>query len=105
MSLDKLNKFFLQERDNLGWVCLLFFQILGSFVLILFLWQLYSIWPCITHMHIYHLLGVFLAGYGWFEGNVLYFNTKIRLYHILFTDETTVYVAAEDFDGTDLFLL
>ena len=56
-------------------------------------------------MHIYHLLGVFLAGYGWFEGNILYFNTKLRLYHILFTDETTVYVAAEDFDGTDLFLL
>ena len=56
-------------------------------------------------MHIYHPLGVFRAGYGWFEGNILYFNTKIRLYHILFTDETTVYVAAEDFDGTDLFLL
>ena len=105
MSLDKLNKFFLQERDNLGWVCLLFFQILGSFVLILFLWQLYSFWPCITHMYIYHPLGVFLAGYGWFEGNISYFNNEIGLCHILFTDGTTVYVAAEGFGGTDLILL
>ena len=49
--------------------------------------------------------GVFLASYGWFEGQILYFNTQIRVYYILFTDETTDYVAAEDFDGTDLTLL
>ena len=39
---------------------------------------------------------------GWFEGKILYFNTQIREYYILFTDGTTVYVAAEDFDGIDL---
>ena len=50
-------------------------------------------------MYIYHPHGVFLAGFGWFEGNILYFNIKIRVYHILFTDRTTDYVAAEDFDG------
>ena len=56
-------------------------------------------------MYIYHPRGVFLAGYGWFEGKVLHFNTQIRVCHILFTDGTTDYVAAEDFDGTDLILL
>ena len=39
---------------------------------------------------------------GWFEGKTLNFNTQIREYHILFTDETTDYVAAEEFDGIDL---
>ena len=42
---------------------------------------------------------------GWFEGKILYFNTQIRGYHILFTDGTTDYVATEDFDGMDLILL
>ena len=41
---------------------------------------------------------------GWFEGKNAYFNTQIREYHILFTDGTTDYVAAEDFDGIDLIL-
>ena len=36
---------------------------------------------------------------GWFEEKILYFNIQIREYHILFTDGTTDYVAAEDFDG------
>ena len=30
--------------------------------------------------------------YGWFEGNVLYFNTQIHVYHIFFTDRTKDYV-------------
>ena len=46
---------------------------------------------------------MFRAGYDRFEGNI-YFNTQICAYHILFTDETTGYVAAEDFDGIDLIL-
>ena len=33
-----------------------------------------------------------MVGYGWFEGKILYFNTQICVYHILFTDETTDYV-------------
>ena len=41
---------------------------------------------------------------GCFEGKVLYFNTQIREYPILFADGTTDYVAAEDFDGLDLTL-
>ena len=56
-------------------------------------------------MSIYHPCGVFTAVYGWFEGNVLYFNIQIHVYHILFTDGTTDYVAAEDFDNMDLILL
>ena len=48
-------------------------------------------------MYMYHSRGVFLAGYGWFEGKILFFDTQIRLCHILFTDGTTDYVAAEDF--------
>ena len=56
-------------------------------------------------MYIYHPRGVFLAGYGWFEGKILYFSTQIRVCHILFTDETTDSVLAEDFDGIDLILL
>ena len=40
---------------------------------------------------------------SWFDGKILYFNTQIRDYHILFTDGITDYVAAEDFDGIDLF--
>ena len=56
-------------------------------------------------MYIYHPRGVFVAGYGWFKGNILYFNTQIRAYHILFTDKTTDCVAAGDFDGIDLILL
>ena len=39
---------------------------------------------------------------GWFEGKMLYFNTQTGEYYILFTDGTTYYVAAEDFDGIDL---
>ena len=39
---------------------------------------------------------------GWFEGKMLYFNTQTGEYHVLFTDGTTHYVAAEDFDGIDL---
>ena len=39
------------------------------------------------------------------EGKILYFNTRIRVFHILFTDGTTGYVAAEDFDDIDLILL
>ena len=54
-------------------------------------------------MYVYHPRGVFLAGYGWFEGKILYFNAQICVYHILFTDGTTDYVAAEDFDGIDLY--
>ena len=34
----------------------------------------------------------------------LYFNTEIREHHILFTDGTTDYVPAEDFDDIDLIL-
>ena len=56
-------------------------------------------------MYIYNPRGVFLAGYSWFEGKASYFVTQIRVYHILFTGRTTVYVATEDFDDTDLILL
>ena len=56
-------------------------------------------------IYIYHQHRVFLAGYGWFEGNILHTNTQIHVYHILLTDKTTDYVAAKDFDGADLILL
>ena len=56
-------------------------------------------------MRIYHPRWVFLTDYCWFEGKILYFNTQIRVYHILFADRTTDYVAAKDFDGVDLILL
>ena len=56
-------------------------------------------------MYIYHSRGVILAGNGRFEGKTLCLNTQIRVYHILFTDGTTDYVAAEDFDDIDLILL
>ena len=36
---------------------------------------------------------------------MLYFNTQIRVCHILFADGTTDYVTAEDFDGIYLILL
>ena len=55
-------------------------------------------------MYIYHSRGVILAGNGRFEGKTLCLNTQIRVYHILFTDRTTDYVAAEDFDDIDLIL-
>ena len=54
-------------------------------------------------MYAYHPRGVFLAGYGWFEGKILYFNTQICVYHILFTDGTIDYVAGEDFDSIYLY--
>ena len=41
------------------------------------------------HMYIDHPRRVFLAGYDWFEGKMLYFFTQIRVYHILFTEGTT----------------
>ena len=55
-------------------------------------------------MYIDHPRWVFLAGYGWFEEKILYFNTQICVYHILFIDGTTNYVAAENFDGIELIL-
>ena len=58
-----------------------------------------------TCIYIYNPCGVFLAGYGWFEGKNLYFNIQIRVYHISFIDGTTDYVAVEDFNGIDLILL
>ena len=45
-------------------------------------------------MYIFHARGVFLAGYGWFEGKILYFNPQILIYYFLFTDATTEYVAS-----------
>ena len=92
---------------------LLFFQILGSlnqlahFVLVTIIIFDLTLHICI---YIYQSCGVFLATYGWFEGNILYFNTQICVYHILFTDGTTDWrwknenVAAENFDGIDLIL-
>ena len=56
-------------------------------------------------MYIYHPRGVFVAGYGWFEEKILYFDTPIRWYHILFTGGTTDFIAAEDFDGINLIVL
>ena len=56
-------------------------------------------------MYICHPREVFLAGYSWFDGKTLYFNTQICSYHILFTGRTTDYVAAEGFDGICLILL
>ena len=56
-------------------------------------------------MCIYHPRGVFFVGYGWFEVKILYFNTHIRTYHILFTEGTTGYVSTEDSDGICLILL
>ena len=56
-------------------------------------------------MYTYHLCRVFRALYGWFERKVLYFNTHIHVYHIMFTDETKDYVSAEDFDGIDLIFI
>ena len=38
---------------------------------------------------------------SWFEGKILYFNTQIHEYYILFIDGTIYYIAAEDFDGID----
>ena len=49
-----------------------------------------------------------ISGWLWLVGRKsLYFNTHIRVYHILFTDGTKDYVdvAGEDFDGIDLILL
>ena len=58
------------------------------------------------YKYIYHPRGVFLAGHGWSEGKILEFNTQqIRVYQILFTEGTTDYVAAKDFDDLDLILL
>ena len=54
-------------------------------------------------MYMYHPRGVFLTGFGWFEGKILYFNTQIRVYHILFTDGATGYVAAKILMGQTLF--
>ena len=55
----------------------------------------YNFWPCITHMYIYHPHGEFLADFGRFEGNILYFNTQIRVYHILLTDGTQTMLQLE----------
>ena len=51
------------------------------------------------YIFIYHPHTVFMAGYDWFEGKVLYFSTQICVYHILFTVWTTDSVEAADFDG------
>ena len=39
------------------------------------------------------------------KDKLLCFNTQICVYHILFTDGTTDYVAAKDFDDIDYILL
>ena len=59
----------------------------------------------IRYIYIYHPRGVFLAGYGLFDGKFLYFNTQIRSYYIFCLLKEPDYVAADDFDGIDLILL
>ena len=48
-------------------------------------------------MYIYHPRIIFLACYGWFEGEVLHLYNQIHVCRILFSDGTTDYAAAEDF--------
>ena len=79
----------------------MFFQILGLFILVTIITFELALHICIYIIH----TRVFLAGYGWFEEKSLYFNTQIRVYRILFTDETIDYVPAEDFDGIDFFFI
>ena len=56
-------------------------------------------------MYIYHPRGS-ISGWLWLVWRkILYFNTQIRVYHILFTERTTDYVADENFDGIDLIFL
>ena len=59
-------------------------------------------------MYIYIILAecfwLIIAGFKKkYYGKTLYFNT--RVYHILFTEVTTDYVASEDFDDIDLILV
>ena len=55
-------------------------------------------------MYTYHLHGALLAGYGWFAGKILYFNTQIHVYTFcLLTKPDSV--AAKDFDGIEIILL
>ena len=83
---------------------LLFFQILRSLVSYFVLVTI-IIFDLALHISIYHPCGVFLAGYDLFVGKVLYIITQSHVYHTLFTDGTTDYAAAVDFDGIDLILL
>ena len=39
---------------------------------------------------------------GWFEGEIMYFNTELQEYLISFNDGTADYAATEDFNGVDL---
>ena len=55
-------------------------------------------------MYIYIILKEYFGLARLIWRKISYFNTQIRVYHILFIDETTDYVAAEDFDSIDLIL-
>ena len=39
---------------------------------------------------------------GWFEGEIMHFNTELQEYLISFNDGTADYAATEDFNGVDL---
>ena len=84
----------------------MFFIVFPNFRLICsyFVLETIIIFDLALHVCIY----IIHAAYFWLvmvEGKVLYFNTQIHVYHNLFTEGTTDYVPAEDFDDTDLILL
>ena len=81
---------------------LLFFQILGSFVFILFWWQLSFLTLHCTYVYVSSTRSI--SDWSWLVWRKnLYFNTQIRVYHILFTDGATGYVAAKILMGQTLF--
>ena len=43
-------------------------------------------------------------GNGWFDGVIQYYNTQLKEYTILFSDNSMDYVTLEDFGG-DLFFI
>ena len=42
---------------------------------------------------------------GWFVGNILYFNTTLKEYKVIYDDETSDFVAENDIDDVEVIVI
>ena len=42
---------------------------------------------------------------GWFIGDIMYFNTALKEYKVVYPDGTSDYIRKDDFDGVQIILL
>ena len=42
---------------------------------------------------------------GWFQGDILYYNQKLKEYKVKFSDSSIDYISSEDIDGLEVLII